>query len=294
VSDLARAYIRDDSAHVEGRERHPTHRSRRTHTTRPAHASAAPPTACPAKPPHPRRRPGGRTRWRHAHHRKDDERYMTSVQTSGSDESFHREAGEPVTSEADAARAADWTRLRSAAERSNSIEILGPPPFSAPAPASTADPRARLSEPALTREETAAAPSATRYCPQLRGAGSTPESAGFRRTRPVEERFFVPVDSRCRVRRPANFDLPLERAGRAGTRGSIWAMNLGRARTGRRPAQEGRPFRPKRRRRRRLGTGGEATPLMIRGISKTFCDRFELAGHIAGTRGVGFSVEDSQ
>jgi quercetin dioxygenase-like cupin family protein len=49
--------------------------------------------------------------------------------TPGSGESFYRDAGETVTSPEDAARPADFARLRQAAERSPSIELLGPPPF---------------------------------------------------------------------------------------------------------------------------------------------------------------------
>jgi quercetin dioxygenase-like cupin family protein len=55
--------------------------------------------------------------------------HVLSVQTPGSGESFYREAGEPVTSDADATRPADFDRLRAVAERSDCIEILGPPPF---------------------------------------------------------------------------------------------------------------------------------------------------------------------
>ncbi len=55
--------------------------------------------------------------------------HILSVQTPGNGESFYREAGEPATSEADASRPADWALLRAVAERSNCIEILGPPPF---------------------------------------------------------------------------------------------------------------------------------------------------------------------
>ena len=51
------------------------------------------------------------------------------LQTPGSGESFYRDAGETVTSAEDAARPADFARLRQAAERSPSIELLGPPPF---------------------------------------------------------------------------------------------------------------------------------------------------------------------
>jgi quercetin dioxygenase-like cupin family protein len=51
--------------------------------------------------------------------------------TPGTGESFYREAGEPATSETDPSRTADFTRLREIAERSPSIEILGPPPFAA-------------------------------------------------------------------------------------------------------------------------------------------------------------------
>jgi quercetin dioxygenase-like cupin family protein len=55
--------------------------------------------------------------------------HILSVQTPGNGESFYREAGEPATSEEDSRRPADWPRLRAVAERSNCIEILGPPPF---------------------------------------------------------------------------------------------------------------------------------------------------------------------
>lgn len=46
-------------------------------------------------------------------------------------ESFYRDAGEPAHSAADAARPADWARLRQVAERSECIELLGPPPLEA-------------------------------------------------------------------------------------------------------------------------------------------------------------------
>jgi quercetin dioxygenase-like cupin family protein len=57
--------------------------------------------------------------------------HILTVQVPGSGEPFYRQAGEPVTSDADAARPADWARLRASAEGSDSIEILGPPPFAA-------------------------------------------------------------------------------------------------------------------------------------------------------------------
>jgi quercetin dioxygenase-like cupin family protein len=57
--------------------------------------------------------------------------HVLTVQTPGTGESFYREAGEPVRSAEDASRPADWARLRAAAERSESIELLGPPPFAA-------------------------------------------------------------------------------------------------------------------------------------------------------------------
>lgn len=59
---------------------------------------------------------------------------VLALQTPGTGESFYREAGEPVRSEADAARPADWDRLRRVAESSTCIEIVGPPPFEAPKP----------------------------------------------------------------------------------------------------------------------------------------------------------------
>lgn len=61
--------------------------------------------------------------------------HVLGLQTPGTGESFYREAGEPVDSEADAARPADWARLRRVAESSPCIELLGPPPFHAATPA---------------------------------------------------------------------------------------------------------------------------------------------------------------
>jgi quercetin dioxygenase-like cupin family protein len=57
--------------------------------------------------------------------------HVLSVQTPGTGESFYRDAGEPVSAEVDASRPADWARLRAVAERSESIELLGPAPFPA-------------------------------------------------------------------------------------------------------------------------------------------------------------------
>ncbi|MDX6581214.1 MAG: hypothetical protein QOI10_398 [Solirubrobacterales bacterium] len=54
------------------------------------------------------------------------------LQTPGTGEDFYRDAGETVSSAADASRPADWARLREVAERSDTIELLGPPPFAQP------------------------------------------------------------------------------------------------------------------------------------------------------------------
>lgn len=55
---------------------------------------------------------------------------VLGLQTPGTGERFYREAGEPATAE-NASRGADFALLREVAERSPSIEILGPPPFAA-------------------------------------------------------------------------------------------------------------------------------------------------------------------
>ena len=49
----------------------------------------------------------------------------------GSGESFYRDASEPVSAASNAARPPDLARLRDAAERSETIQLLGPPPFTA-------------------------------------------------------------------------------------------------------------------------------------------------------------------
>jgi len=54
---------------------------------------------------------------------------VLALQTPGTGEAFYRDAGEPANSAADASRPPDWARLREVAERSESIELVGPPPF---------------------------------------------------------------------------------------------------------------------------------------------------------------------
>ena len=59
---------------------------------------------------------------------------VLALQTPGTGEAFYRDAGEAVESAEDAARPADWARLRKVAEQSESIKLLGPAPFT-PTPA---------------------------------------------------------------------------------------------------------------------------------------------------------------
>jgi quercetin dioxygenase-like cupin family protein len=56
---------------------------------------------------------------------------LLGVMVPGSGEAFYRDASDPVDSVDDPANRPDFDRLREAAERSESIEILGPPPFAA-------------------------------------------------------------------------------------------------------------------------------------------------------------------
>ena len=51
-----------------------------------------------------------------------------TFQTPGTGEQFYRDAGEPIGEDGET-RPADFARLRAAADRADSIEILGPPPF---------------------------------------------------------------------------------------------------------------------------------------------------------------------
>ena len=55
--------------------------------------------------------------------------HILAVLTPGVGEPFYRDASEPITAPEDADRPADFERLRAAAERSEHIELLGPPPF---------------------------------------------------------------------------------------------------------------------------------------------------------------------
>lgn len=57
--------------------------------------------------------------------------HILVLQTPGTGEAFYRAVTEPARSLADASRPPDWPRLREAAERADTIELLGPPPFAA-------------------------------------------------------------------------------------------------------------------------------------------------------------------
>ena len=54
---------------------------------------------------------------------------LLTVMTPGAGESFYRSVSEPASSGADASRPPDFARLREAADRSEHIDLLGPPPF---------------------------------------------------------------------------------------------------------------------------------------------------------------------
>lgn len=54
---------------------------------------------------------------------------LLCLQTPGTGEAFYREASEPSESDEDFRRPPDFVRLQAAAERSGTIELLGPPPF---------------------------------------------------------------------------------------------------------------------------------------------------------------------
>ena len=55
--------------------------------------------------------------------------HLLALQTPGTGEAFYRDASDPIDSAADPSLPPDWARLRAAAERSHSIELVGPPPF---------------------------------------------------------------------------------------------------------------------------------------------------------------------
>lgn len=54
--------------------------------------------------------------------------HILALQTPGTAEAFYRDCSEPAE-EGDETRPPDWDRLRRVAAASDSIEILGPPPF---------------------------------------------------------------------------------------------------------------------------------------------------------------------
>ena len=58
--------------------------------------------------------------------------HLLCIQTPGTGESFYRNVSDPVTSPDDAARPPDIARLQAGAQRHESIELLGPPPFAMP------------------------------------------------------------------------------------------------------------------------------------------------------------------
>jgi quercetin dioxygenase-like cupin family protein len=57
--------------------------------------------------------------------------HLLCLQTPGTGEAFYRQASDPASSSADAARPPDFARLRAVAQQSASIELIGPPPFAA-------------------------------------------------------------------------------------------------------------------------------------------------------------------
>ena len=57
--------------------------------------------------------------------------HLLALQTPGTGEAFYRAVTERARAEEDPSRPPDWGRVREAAQRSETIELLGPPPFAA-------------------------------------------------------------------------------------------------------------------------------------------------------------------
>jgi quercetin dioxygenase-like cupin family protein len=57
---------------------------------------------------------------------------LLCLQTPGSGEAFYRSVSDPATSPSDAGRPPDLARLKAGAAMSDSVELLGPPPFATP------------------------------------------------------------------------------------------------------------------------------------------------------------------
>ena len=56
---------------------------------------------------------------------------VLTLQTPGSAEAFYRGASEPARADADPSGPVDFARVRESADRSGSMQVLGPPPFEA-------------------------------------------------------------------------------------------------------------------------------------------------------------------
>jgi quercetin dioxygenase-like cupin family protein len=58
---------------------------------------------------------------------------VLTMQTPGTAEAFYRGASEPANADTDASGPVDFARVRDSAARSGGMQVIGPPPFEAPA-----------------------------------------------------------------------------------------------------------------------------------------------------------------
>jgi hypothetical protein len=58
---------------------------------------------------------------------------VLTLQTPGSAEAFYRGASDPASADADPSGPVDFARVRESADRSGGMQVVGPPPFGAPA-----------------------------------------------------------------------------------------------------------------------------------------------------------------
>jgi quercetin dioxygenase-like cupin family protein len=58
---------------------------------------------------------------------------VLTLQTPGSAEAFYRGASDPASADTDPSGPVDFARVRESADRSGGMQVVGPPPFGAPA-----------------------------------------------------------------------------------------------------------------------------------------------------------------